>query len=78
MFVFGHAFDPEKITGNKEDLAAFKNYLEKVLAFAEAEFKAGTTKEVFIKNTSIPNETEWKGDGIARVLTAAYEEVSGK
>ncbi|MCE3281388.1 MAG: beta-lactamase protein [Chitinophagaceae bacterium] len=76
IFVFGHAFDPEKITGNKQDLAAFKNYLEKLLAFAEAEHKAGKTKEEFIKNTAIPGETEWKGDGISRALTAAYEEVS--
>lgn len=78
LFVFGHAADPEKITGNKEDLKAFKNYLEKLVSFAEAEFKAGKTKDEFIKNTSIPGETEWKGDGIARALTAAYEEVSAK
>jgi cyclase len=78
IFVFGHAFDPEQITGNKDDLKAFKNYLEKLLAFAESEFKSGKTKEEFIKNTSIPGETEWKGEGIARALTAAYEEVSAK
>lgn len=78
IFIFGHALDPEKITGNKDDLRAFKNYLEKLLSFAESEFKAGTTKEAFIKNTAIPGETEWKGDGIARALTAAYEEVSTK
>ncbi len=78
MFVFGHALDPEKVTGNKDDLKAFKQYLEKLLAFAEAEFKAGTTKEDFIKKTAIPGETEWKGEGIGRALTAAYEEVSSK
>lgn len=77
MFVFGHAADPEKITGTKEDLKAFRNYLDRLLNFAETEFKAGKTKEVFIKNTIIPGETEWKGDGIVRALTAAYEEVSG-
>lgn len=78
LFIFGHAFDPEKITGGKDDLNAFKNYLEKLLSFAETEFKAGTTKEEFIKKTSIPGETEWKGEGLGRALTAAYEEVSGK
>lgn len=78
IFVFGHALDPEKITGNKEDLKAFNNYLQKLLGFAETEFKAGKSKEEFIKNTAIPGETEWKGDGIGRALTAAYEEVSGK
>ena len=78
IFIFGHALDPEKVTGNKDDLRAFKNYLEKLLAFAGSEYKAGTTKEAFVKNTSIPNETEWKGEGIARALTAAFEEVSAK
>ena len=77
IFVFGHAFDPQKVTGNKADLRAFQDYLAKVLAFAESEFKAGKTKEAFIKNTSIPGVTEWKGDGIERPLTAAFEEVSG-
>jgi len=78
VFVFGHAADPQKITGTKDDLRAFRNYLERLLSFAEAEFKAGRTKEEFIKNTAIPGETDWKGDGIARALTAAYEEVSSK
>ena len=27
IFVFGHAFDPEKITGNKEDIKVFQDYL---------------------------------------------------
>ena len=76
IFVFGHALDPEKLTGNKEDIKAFQNYLAKVLAFAESEFKAGKSKEEFIKNKTIPEETEWSGDGIERPLTAAYEEVS--
>ncbi len=78
LFVFGNALDPEKVTGNKEDLKAFQDYLGKVLTFAEGEFKAGKSKEEFIKNTAIPGNTEWQGDGIERPLTAAYEEVSGK
>ena len=77
-FVFGHAADGFDVTGSKEDLNAFKGYLEKLLSFAEVEVKAGKTKEEFLKNTSIPGNTEWKGDGIERPLTAAYEEVSSK
>ena len=61
LFVFGHALDPEKVTGNKEDLKAFQDYLGKVLTFAEGEFKAGKSKEEFIKNTAIPGNTEWQG-----------------
>ena len=54
----------------------FKDYLEKLLLFTEAEIKAGKTKDEFIKNTAIPGVTEWKGDGIDRPLTAAYDELT--
>lgn len=76
IFVFGHAFDPEKITGSKEDINAFKDYLEKLLVFVDAEIKAGKSKEEVIKSTAVPGVTEWKGDGIVRSLQAAYEELS--
>lgn len=76
IFVFGHAFDPEKITGNKEDINAFKDYLEKLLVFVDAEIKVGKSKEEVLKSTAVPGVTEWKGDGIVRSLQAAYEELS--
>ncbi len=76
IFVFGHAFDPEKITGNKEDIKAFKDYLEKLLVFVDSEIKAGKSKEEVMKATSVPGVKEWQGDGIARSLQAAYEELS--
>ena len=44
----------------------------------KSEIKAGKTKEEFLKNTSIPGVTEWKGDGINRPLQAAYEELTAK
>ena len=76
IFVFGHAFDPEKITGNKEDVKAFKDYLEKLLEFVGSEIKLGKSKDEVIKNSFIPGVTEWKGDGIGRSLQSAYEELS--
>ena len=77
-FIFGHAADGYDVQGNKEDIKAFRNFLEKLIIFAEAEVKAGKSKEEFLKNKSIPGITEWKGDGIERPLTAAYEEISMK
>ena len=76
IFIFGHAFDPVKVTGNKEDLKAMQNYLSKLLEFVSGEIKAGKSKEEIIKATSIPGAEEWKGDGIERGLTAAYEELT--
>ena len=74
LFVFGHAFDPEKVTGNKADIKAMQDYLQNLLAFVKNQIKAGKTKEEIIKATSIPGVPEWQGDGIERGLQAAYEE----
>jgi cyclase len=76
IFVFGHALDPEKITGGKDDLRAFQNYLSKLLDFVRSEVASGKTKEEIMKATSIPGASEWQGHGIERSLTAAFEEVT--
>lgn len=76
IVVTGHSLDPEKVVGDKENVKAFKNYLESLLAFVGAEIKAGKTKEDILKATTIPGAPEWKGDGIARSLTAAYTELT--
>ncbi|MBS1620496.1 MAG: MBL fold metallo-hydrolase [Bacteroidetes bacterium] len=76
VYVYGHALNGYEVTGKAEDLKKFGNYLEQVLQFAGSEIKAGKTKEEFLKNTEIPGNTEWKGDGIQRPLQAAYEELT--
>jgi cyclase len=75
LFVFGHAYDPEKVTGNKADVKAMQDYLKNLLAYVNSQIKSGKTKEEIVKATSIPGVTEWQGDGIDRGLQAAYEEV---
>ncbi len=74
LFVFGHAFDPEKVTGNKADIKAMQDYLRNLLTFVNSQIKAGKTKDEILKSTSIPGVTEWQGDGIERGLQSAYEE----
>jgi cyclase len=76
LFIFGHSLDPEKVTGKKEDLKAMQNYLEKLLLFVGNEKKAEKSKEEILKATSIPGAEDFKGQGIERSLTAAYEELS--
>lgn len=78
-FVFGHAAPGYDITGNKADIKAFKDYLEKLLEFGKNEIiRSGKSKEDFLKNKSIPGVTEWKGDGIDRSLSAVWEELASK
>ena len=75
LFIFGHALDPEKVTGKKEELKAMQNYLEKLLLFVGNEKKAGKTKEQILKTSSIPGAADFQGQGIERSLTAAYDEL---
>ncbi|SEQ90952.1 Glyoxylase, beta-lactamase superfamily II [Pedobacter rhizosphaerae] len=77
QFVWGHSFDPEKVTGNKADVKAYQNYLQNLLSFVGGEIKAGKSKEDILKSTSIPNASEWQGEGIQRSLGAAYDELKG-
>jgi cyclase len=76
LFVFGHAFDPMKVTGNMDDIKAMQNFMEKLADFVQTGIKAGKTKEEILQAKSIPGVTDWQGDGIDRGLTAAYEEFS--
>jgi len=76
LFVFGHAADPDKVTGTKNELKAMQNYLEKLLLFVKAEIKAGKPKADILKAGSIPGANDYQGSGIERSLTAAYEELA--
>lgn len=78
IYVFGHAGEGYNVTGNADDLKAFGDYLGKTLQFVEGEIKAGKTKEEILKATVIPGADQWKGDGIQRPLTSAYEELTLK
>ena len=76
IFIFGHAFDPEKVIGTKEDLKAMQNYLEKLADFVQSSIKAGKSKDEILQTKAIPGVDDWQGDGINRSLEAAYQEFS--
>ncbi len=78
IFIFGHAADGYEVTGTKDDLKAFGEYLGKVLNFVDGEIKAGKTKDEVLKITALPFDTQWKGDGLQRPLQSAYEELTVK
>ncbi len=77
LFIFGHAGDPEKVTGSKSELADFQDYLEKLLTFVDGEIKAGKTRDEIIKVKDIPG-VSWKNSGADRSLSAAYDELTSK
>ena len=77
-FVYGHSQTGFEVTGKIDDLKQFGDYLGNLLKFTDAEIKAGKTKEEILKTTTLPFKTEWSGDGLARPLGAAYEELTMK
>jgi len=77
-FIFGHAGTGHEVTGIKDDLNRFAEYLNNLLHFVDKEIKAGKRKEEILKATEIPGSPEWKGDGIQRPLTAALDELTAK
>lgn len=76
IFVFGHAFDPQKVTGTMDDLKAMQNYMEKLTDFVQSSIKAGKSKDEILQAKTIPGVDDWQGDGINRSLEAAYQEFS--
>ena len=78
LFIFGHAFDPEKITGDKTDVLAMRNYLITLLNYVEKEKSAGSSLEDMLNANlkTIPGAPDWKGKGIERSIRSAYEELS--
>jgi len=75
-YVFGHAAEGYQVTGTRDDLSAFGDYLGNILQFVEGEIKAGKSKEELIKTTSLPFKTQWNGGEVQRPLSAAYEELT--
>ncbi len=76
IFICGHSGENYDVKGSKEMLLSFRDYLGNVLKFVGDEIKTGKSKEEILKASEIPGSPEWKGDGIERPLTAAYEEIT--
>lgn len=77
-FIYGHSGNGYDVTGKADDLRAFRDYLGSVLHFVEGEIRLGKSKDEILKAKSIPGADQWKGDGIERPLTAAWEELTMK
>lgn len=77
-FIFGHADNGSEVIGTKDDIKAFQSYLSRLLDQVGSDIKAGKTEEEIMKIQSINGADEWKGDGISRSLSAAYEELKEK
>jgi len=75
IFLFGHSGNGYDVRGNKEDIRAFRNYLDKVLLLVGGLLKAGKSEQIIMTTQVIPGAEEWQGDGIERSLRAAILEI---
>lgn len=79
LYLFGHAAEGYSVTGTHADLKAMGHYLGSLLKFVARSQREGKTLEWLKANVrEIPGAPEWKGDGIARSLDAAWAELEGR
>ena len=83
VYIFGHAnttLGPSGIVGSEPDLVRFHDYLGALLAFVEAQHKAGKTRdEILAMRDPLPGFENFGRFGQANprdALTCAYEEVT--
>jgi cyclase len=76
LFVFGHSGNGFEITGTREDLKAFQNYLTKVIDFVKQGKAQGRTQEELGKAEEVPGAPEWKGTQ-TRAVNAVWMELYG-
>lgn len=75
-FVFGFSGEGYKVTGTKDDVKAFSNYLQLAQLYVETEIKRGKPKKDIIKAKGIPGAPDWRGEGLDRTLGAVYDELT--
>jgi glyoxylase-like metal-dependent hydrolase (beta-lactamase superfamily II) len=82
IYIFGHGATGLPITGSRDDLTKFKNYLGAVLAFVETQVKAGKTREeILAMRDPLAGFESYGRFGQANArepLTVAYEEVTSQ
>lgn len=76
VFIFGHSGEGYEVTGTLDDIKAKQNFLKKLLKFTKKAIKAGKSQEELLKGLEmIPGAPEWKGSGIQRPVSAAFQEL---
>ena len=80
IYIFGHANTGLPVTGSKDALAQFRDYLGAVLAFVEAQHKAGKTRDEILAMRDplkgFESYGRWGNPNPRDSLTVAYEEIT--
>ena len=76
IYIFGHAAPAFPATGGQADLLYMRDYLTALLDFVRREMQAGKSRDDIIKIVEPLKGFADHGPLIARVLTAAYDELA--
>jgi cyclase len=81
-FIFGHSKPDQPVTGTAKELLYLRDYFTAALDYVQKGIKAKQSQEEIVKAQALPGFTDFEGRGqvltLAGVLTAAYEELTGK
>ncbi|RMH58323.1 MAG: MBL fold metallo-hydrolase [Bacteroidetes bacterium] len=81
IFIFGHAGEGHAITGPRADLLAMRDFLDGLLAFAQAALDAGQTEDELARTQRLPDFPTYYRDSwpeaIPIALRVAYRELRG-
>lgn len=77
LFIYGHAKEGLKVTGTRADLLYQRDYFTALLDHVRAEIKAGKSRDDISKATSELTGFADHGPLIERVLSVAYDELTG-
>ena len=78
LFIFGHAKEGWKVTGDRKDLLFQRDYLSALADYVRGQIKAGKPREEIVKSTAELRGFPDHGPLIERALAAAYEELTPK
>jgi cyclase len=81
IYIFGHGKDGFGPTGNRADLARFRDYLTAVLDYTRRQMAAGKSREQIARADLLPGFEEYVAPdppqvSLATVLTTAYDELN--
>jgi glyoxylase-like metal-dependent hydrolase (beta-lactamase superfamily II) len=82
IYIAGHARDGAPVTVDRKAVLGFRDYLDAALTLTKKGIAAGQSKEAIASTAALPGFEHYQSSGtvltLGGVLTAAYEELTGK
>jgi len=76
LYIYGHAGERWKVTGRKADLLYQRDYFTALLEYTRREIRSGKSRDDVVNDTSLLKGFDDHGPLIARVMSAAYDELA--